>query len=579
MARACAPPKRRRNGLAALQSFGPPLNSVAMAVTVLNDFDSTIEVQDDNGQWRVVYPKHSVKISGEEAVKLPLREEPMTLHRTCVRAGILQASQDFGELSCRGRALDTAEQHAIAQEKARKKEAASQQRKMIQDQARKKRSETRIALFLKEFFIFLLPLVSLLVLALLASRSAVAAALLAVPAACCCGCLGYCVGFYGPKHALSDHQYGWHGRTLLNAVGLLGLAAVAWMTLRNAEADYWWTGLMVLPIACCSVGWWTVLCCAGLGAFGEDELDEDYQAELRSEREEADRTVKNRTIRFDGRVIPERGRPCVASWPGKYEGAWEALVAGAREGDVSAAVVFLPDGTEDHGQHDPIPEAEGLEGRCWCTPLYGEEKPWGCRWWSRWLKNVEIAVESGAELEVYFMANLVGRGKVESFQTAGKDQKQVQGKLTQFKDSPHYLEAVAAGLNGLSREPREDSTSRYSRELHRLFLAWLPAEEAEILQASEGLGNSQKAEVAWLERKGYQYREVDVSTWLTGNSVGVREAGSLADQPSTPCTPTLPHEVPASTEAPHQYGRAISVDRRATCIRQGGLELPRLARG
>ena len=30
------------------------------------------------------------------------------------------------------------------------------------------------------------------------------------------------------------------------------------------------------------------------------------------------------------------------------------------------------------------------------------------------------------------------------------------------------------------------------------------------MEASEGLGNSQKAEVAWLERKGYAYTEVEV---------------------------------------------------------------------
>ena len=22
---------------------------------------------------------------------------------------------------------------------------------------------------------------------------------------------------------------------------------------------------------------------------------------------------------------------------------------------------------------------------CWCTPLYGEQKPWGCRWWTHWI--------------------------------------------------------------------------------------------------------------------------------------------------------------------------------------------------
>ena len=36
------------------------------------------------------------------------------------------------------------------------------------------------------------------------------------------------------------------------------------------------------------------------------------------------------------------------------------------------------------------------------------------------------------------------------------------------------------------------------------------------MASSEGLGNSQKAEVAWLQRKGYPYTEVevDISKWV-----------------------------------------------------------------
>ena len=541
LAQACASQKRRRGGFCQLWTS---VRFAAMAVTLLNDLESPVEVQDDEVQWLVAYPGRSVQLSGKGPVRLRLRDEPAR-HGVCTRGGALKASQDFEEISRRGRELDAAEQRAVARERQRRQDATARQLEMIEDQAKTLRNKDAAKKLTNFVCAALLPLVFVLVLALVAPGSAVAAALLAVPAACCCGCLGLWVGSTGPKWPASDHILDCRGRALFNAAGLLGLAAVAWMTLRNADAGYWWTGLLVLPVACCGVCCWTCLCCRGLGAFGDDNLPENLQAELRREREEADLTVKNRTIRFEGRVIREHGRPCVASWPGKYEGAWEALVAGARGGEVSAAVVFLPDGTEDHGQHDPIPEAEGLDGKCWCVPLYGEEKPWGCRWWSQWLKNVETAVESGAELKVYFMANLVGQGKVESFETAGKEhlvREQIQGKLTRFKDSPHFQAAVVAGLDGLSREQREDSTSRYSREVQRLFFEWLPAEEAELLKASEGLGNSQKAEVAWLERKGYPYREVDVSTWLTEDAVEVQVPGTS-------------HEA-----KPQSYGRVIATE-------------------
>ena len=68
------------------------------------------------------------------------------------------------------------------------------------------------------------------------------------------------------------------------------------------------------------------------------------------------------------------GEACVISWPGKYATAWDHLVDSARNRDTSAGVVFLPEGSENAGRHSRIPQSEGLRGKCWCTPLYGEEK-------------------------------------------------------------------------------------------------------------------------------------------------------------------------------------------------------------
>ena len=212
-----------------------------------------------------------------------------------------------------------------------------------------------------------------------------------------------------------------------------------------------------------------------------------------------------------------RPGPCVTSWPGKYASAWDRLVDSAREGETSAAVVFLPDGTKNFGKHSPIPASEGLRGECWCTPLYGERKPWGCLWWKLWISNVEKAVLSNAELQVYFCENACGRGKVNSFDTAGEEhlrREAIFGRMSKFKESAEFQVAKDAGIENLSEEKGEDGTSQRSREMHRLFLQWLPTEDRCFLEESEGLGNSQKAEVAWLERKGYPYTEMDISRWL-----------------------------------------------------------------
>ncbi|CAE7469317.1 unnamed protein product [Symbiodinium pilosum] len=111
---------------------------------------------------------------------------------------------------------------------------------------------------------------------------------------------------------------------------------------------------------------------------------------------------------------------------------------------------------------------------------------------------------------------LVGKGKVKNFLTAGKEhlrREAISAQKKDFMQSQGFL-AVEEDLEHLQKDPRGDSTSQYSREVQRLFLASLSEEDRSFMEASEGLGNSQKAEVAWLEKKGYAYTEVDVSSWL-----------------------------------------------------------------
>ena len=122
-------------------------------------------------------------------------------------------------------------------------------------------------------------------------------------------------------------------------------------------------------------------------------------------------------------------------------------------------------------------------------------------------------------MEVYFFKGMTGGGKVEDFSTAGEEnlrREAIQAKKQEFFQSQAFSNACHEGIEDLSKDPRGDSSSQYSREVQRLFLAWLPEEERHFMEASEGLGNSQKAEVGWLERKGYAYTEVevDISQWL-----------------------------------------------------------------
>ena len=287
----------------------------------------------------------------------------------------------------------------------------------------------------------------------------------------------------------------------------LGSLTVTVAIVRYVMAGFWWTTLAAgLPCCCMS----TFMCGVLLRLSSEERIKWNERQD--------EKAVANRTIVFEGKVRPGTGK-CVCSWPGKYESAWDALVTGSCSGNISAAVVFLPEGSTHFGRHDVIPEEERLQGSCWCVPLYGEKKPWGCRWWTKWIANIESARREGAEMEVYFFKGMKSRGKVEDFSTAGEEhlrREAIQAKKQEFLQSQAFANACDEGIEGLSKDPRGDSSSGYSREVQRLFLAWLPEEERHFMEASEGLGNSQKAEVAWLERKGYAYTEVevDISEWL-----------------------------------------------------------------
>jgi hypothetical protein len=82
-------------------------------------------------------------------------------------------------------------------------------------------------------------------------------------------------------------------------------------------------------------------------------------------------------------------------------------------------------------------------------------------------------------------------------------------------------------LAALSNEPRDDAKgeepgSPRKDEEEKLFMASLAGHDRDFLEAHRGLGNSQKAEVAWLEKMGYDYEELDVSEFQEAQMPCVR---------------------------------------------------------
>ena len=240
-------------------------------------------------------------------------------------------------------------------------------------------------------------------------------------------------------------------------------------------------------------------------------------------------------ISFPGKIHKD-ARDCIVSFPGKYSLQWDDAVLHVRDRSVcSMACVFLTDKESGLGEHADNPEEPG---ECWCKALYGQvpaqaylsvldhshevlsaeavavreadaaamgqilvvrhqrmmdfqwhikfaraakdaedrcrtnlgRAPWGCRWFEEWRKNVEQAVELGQNLHVFYFEGKVGTGKL-SWEQLSSD------------------EAV--------QRARQNS----------------------------GLGLSQTAEVAYLERMGWRCQEHDVTNFE--HFMCTREEGSL----------------------------------------------------
>jgi hypothetical protein len=220
------------------------------------------------------------------------------------------------------------------------------------------------------------------------------------------------------------------------------------------------------------------------------------------------KTIAAYESEFQGKILDSKDAKCIVSWPGVYAKRWDSLVSLAKADHLSAAVVFLPEHTVNYGKH-------GTD-RCYCTEMYGAVKPWGCKWFQLWREHVDRAVELGQPLQVVFFEGLVGRGKIKSSSAHCGSMWDACREDALRRDSfwpqrAQFLTTLPdeerSRLSTLSSEPRNDCQglkpgSDRADEEERMFLRWLPEEDRTYLQAQKGLGNSQKAEVAWLEKKG-----------------------------------------------------------------------------
>ena len=227
-------------------------------------------------------------------------------------------------------------------------------------------------------------------------------------------------------------------------------------------------------------------------------------------------------LAFPGKINP-RATDCIVSFPGIYNKLWHKTVKATQDEEFpfSLANVFLTDKASGLGQHASVPH---LEGGCWCHTIYGDTRPsaylsvvdvgdidyeneqdvldfkradaktmgqhliikrnlselewrrelsealvyaeelctknsgrapWGCQWFEAWRLCVEEAVRLNQTLHVFYFESKVGQGKMNW----------------------------------------EDLCNERARDIAR---------------KNTGLGESQTAEVAYLDHKGLPYEEHDI---------------------------------------------------------------------
>ena len=350
-------------------------------VVLENNLGAAIEVTLDQ-EVKVLYPRKrwifgiTVTRASDKLMKVRCRDDPSIFGTRRVEDGLtLGASGSFGSFGVQVADFLQKEQQEVEREKS-----LLQERKRKMEEELEKERLRRLSIQIPSYFSWTALSLGLLVLWTCLDPEDVDSAaelclalVLSLAVLCFCSLITRTAGsrFQGPRRKVLAAYAGY-------GCFFLGSITVTIAIVRYVMAGFWWT-VLAAGLPCCCMSTFICFSCG-------DSFEDLIRREERREKQ----AVAQRTIVFHGEVLPGTSK-CVCSWPGKYESAWDALVTGSRSGNISAAVVFLPEGSKDFGSHDTIPEEERLQGSCWCVPLYGEKKPWGCRWWTKWIANIESA--------------------------------------------------------------------------------------------------------------------------------------------------------------------------------------------
>ena len=233
-------------------------------------------------------------------------------------------------------------------------------------------------------------------------------------------------------------------------------------------------------------------------------------------------------IAFPGKINPD-AKDCIVSFPGKYSAEWDAAVQAAMEATstCSLACVFLTDTASGLGQHAKLPDKPE---ECLCHVMYGYHPA------SAYLSIVDVK-----ELELK-------EGETEATVLAFKEKdakamgqclliKRCQTELEwQIELAEALVHAEQLCYKNKGRAPwgcmwfeawrkKVDEAFQLNQKLHVFYfkdqcgkgkLPWNQLRDTrakEIARRDTGLGASQTAEVAYLEKEGIPFEEHDITAF------------------------------------------------------------------
>ena len=238
--------------------------------------------------------------------------------------------------------------------------------------------------------------------------------------------------------------------------------------------------------------------------------------------------LASKRIAFPGQINPD-AKDCIVSFPGKYSAEWDAAVQAAREetSTCSLACVFLTDTASGLGQHATLPDKPE---ECWCHVIYGYHPA------SAYLSIVDVE-----ELQLK-------EGETEAMVLAFKEKdakamgqclliKRCQTELEwqiELAEALVYAEQLCYKNKG--RAPwgcmwfeawrrKVEEAVRLKQKLHVFYfkdqcgkgkLAWnqlCDTRAKEAARKDTGLGASQTAEVAYLEKEGIAFEQHCISAF------------------------------------------------------------------